>query len=130
DGRAGLAIPDERRFALVGDADGGDVGASYTRRLQGLADRGHDAVPDLVRVVLDPPRLGEVLREFAVRPPDRGAVRGHHERRRPRRALIDRQNVPGLPRHGPSRLSKREERSEGIETRGWPPPCERRARRT
>src|SRR3972149_5107151 len=51
---AARAVPDERRLALVGDADGGDVagvGGRFRQRLAGGLDLGP---PDRLRVVLHP----------------------------------------------------------------------------
>ena len=51
---AGLAVPDDRRLALVGDADGGDVLRPDVRAAERL-DRDADLRrPDFLRVVLDP----------------------------------------------------------------------------
>ena len=76
---AGLAIPDDRRFALVGDADGGEVGGFDA----GLGERPPDdldaAGPDLDRIVLDPTGLGEDLLMLLL-------VDGHDAARRGRRS--------------------------------------------
>ena len=67
DGLPRLPVPDDRGLALVRDPDGGDVlgGQPLAReRLRGDAGLGG---PDLVGVVLDPPRLGEDLLELPLR---------------------------------------------------------------
>ena len=48
---AGLALPQHRRLALVGDADGGNVAGTLAERLAADGNRG---VPDLLGIVLDP----------------------------------------------------------------------------
>ncbi len=92
DGLAGFPIPDDGGFALVGNADGGDL-----RRLgPGGADGGMGAcehrLPDFGRVVLHPPILGEVLGEFELA--DAGDVLVAIEQQSPARsgALVDRQH--------------------------------------
>ena len=61
---AGGPIPDQRRFALVGDADRGHVRRADALPIQHGA--GHVALraPDVVRVVLDPAGPRENLLEF------------------------------------------------------------------
>ena len=66
DGLAGLAVPEDRGFPLVGDADGGDFGGLYPRRFQGLLACFLDRAPYLVGVVFDPTWLGKILGEFLV----------------------------------------------------------------
>src|SRR5207253_8193015 len=51
-------------FALVGQADGGDVAGGRARGVQGLGHGGGDGLPDLFRVVLDPARARVVLVQF------------------------------------------------------------------
>ena len=51
------------------------------------------ALPDLVRLVLDPAGLREMLRELDGRATERSAVGRHHERRGPGRPLIDGEEV-------------------------------------
>ena len=58
------AIPDDRRFALVGDADGRDVcGSQPSAGQRGPGDL-ELAGPDLQRVVLDPAGLRKDLRKL------------------------------------------------------------------
>ena len=64
-GVAGLAVPDERRLALVRDPD------RVSSRLDACVERAapqrvEHALPDLLGVVLDPARLREVLRQLRV----------------------------------------------------------------
>ena len=73
------ALPDDRRLALVGDAERGDVREPAGARGDDLAQRGERIAPDVFRVVLDPARRGVVLgRARAVR----SAPRGRRRRRR------------------------------------------------
>jgi hypothetical protein len=86
---ARLAVPGDRRLALVGDADAGEVLPAHT----GVGERGvRDAtrdVPDLLSVVLDSAGAREVLPELGVRAPARASLGIEHEARRAGRALVD-----------------------------------------
>jgi hypothetical protein len=65
----GLAIPQQRRLALIRDADAGEV----LRRDPGVRQRLARAIElraqDLLRIVLDPPRLRKMLREVCCATP-------------------------------------------------------------
>jgi hypothetical protein len=63
---AGLAIPHHRRFALIGDADGGDA-CCAADLLDRFAANLQRRCPNLVGVVLDPTWLRIVLPEFDLR---------------------------------------------------------------
>ena len=67
DGLACDLIPDDGGLALVGDADGSDVGGSRADLLHGLDGYAKLRSPDLICVVLDPAGLRKVLGEFALR---------------------------------------------------------------
>ena len=67
DGFACDLIPDNGGFALVGDADGSDVGGSCTDLLHGLDGYAKLCRPDLICIVFDPAGLRKVLGEFALR---------------------------------------------------------------
>src|ERR1039457_68474 len=69
DGFAGLAVPDNRGFPLVGNADSGDLGGLNPRRLQGLLAGFFHRAPNLIGVMLNPAGLGEILGEFLVGAP-------------------------------------------------------------
>lgn len=64
---SGFAIPEEGRFALVGDTDGSNLIRSD--RCAGNCFRRHPDLgrPDLLAVMFDPPGLGEDLAKFALR---------------------------------------------------------------
>ena len=59
-----LPIPDDGGFPLVGDADGGHVLRAETRPMDCLNGDADLSGPDFQWIVLDPARLGIVLREF------------------------------------------------------------------
>ena len=85
---AGPSIPDHRRLALVGDADGRDVACLQP----GARERGTGYLkltgPDLTRVVLDPSSLGEDLLEFLLCAAADGAAVIKNDGSRTRRALV------------------------------------------
>ena len=57
-------VPDNCGFALVGDADGGNLRRAEAGFLHRLPDDGKLGFPDFVRVVLHPAGMGVVLTEF------------------------------------------------------------------
>ncbi len=86
---AGLSIPDDGRFALVRDADGGEIIGAYP----GIAERGRNdlgrVVPDLERIVLDPAWLRiDLLVLFLGEPHDRTGLVEYDESAA-RGALVD-----------------------------------------
>jgi hypothetical protein len=86
-----LAVPEQDRLPLVGDPDrlelaGVDLG-------QGLAGRLEGGLPDLLRGVLDPARLGEVLPELLVAPGRDGTVPGDDDRGDAGGAGVDREDA-------------------------------------
>src|SRR5581483_673773 len=89
----GRAVPDDGRFALVGDPDGRDVAGRQLRARQRF-DRDADLRgPDLLRVVLDPSGLRKDLREFFLRDRTNGAVVIEHDGPRAGRSLVEREHV-------------------------------------
>ena len=64
---AGFAVPNDRGFPLVGNADGAHLGRANARFGQRLARRGQLGAPDFQRIVLDPAGLGVVLGKFLLR---------------------------------------------------------------
>src|SRR5262249_23451286 len=99
DRAARRALPDDRRLALVRDADGRDVLGAQPRRAERAGDARLDARPYLAYVVRHPARLREVLRKLGRGAPERAAAAFatelENERRRPRRPLVDREDVLG-----------------------------------
>ena len=81
---AGRAVPEQRRLALVGDADGGGQGVAG--RLAQHLDAG---LPDLLRVVLDPAGLWVDLAKLALRRPERRAGGVEEDRAGRGRALVE-----------------------------------------
>jgi len=61
---AGLAVPDQGRFALIGDADRGDLMTIDTRPSERLSHHLVDTVADLVGIVLHPAGSREDLLMF------------------------------------------------------------------
>ncbi len=98
---AALAVPDHGRFALVGDADRGDL----ARTEAGPRDRlGRDAClrrPDLARVMLDPARVRIDLAEFLLGTGDHRTVRVEDNRARTRGALVEREDMARAVGAGP-----------------------------
>ena len=94
-GMAGLRVPDDRRLALVGDADGGEI----LRRDVGVAHRARDHLVgprrDLQRIVLDPSGLRQDLLVFELVAGDLVASLVEHHEAGARRSLIDRAYVTG-----------------------------------
>jgi hypothetical protein len=64
DGLARGTVPHHGRFALIGDADGGNVLGAHLVLVQHLAGHFQLAVPYLHRVVFHPSRLWKILVEF------------------------------------------------------------------
>jgi hypothetical protein len=64
---AGLAVPQERRLALIGNTDGGDVARRQFGCGQCLPRRGELRFPDLDGIVLHPSGLRKDLRELLLR---------------------------------------------------------------
>ena len=96
DGQRGFAIPDDRRLALVGDADAGDVEPRQVGFGDGLGRHGRLGVPDFRSVVFDPPRPGEELFERLLRRGDHFALVVDDDGSRGRGALIQCEDVfPG-----------------------------------
>ena len=66
DGTAGLAVPDDGRLALVGDADAVDVLGIECMRGEQIGERAELREDDFLRVVLDPSGLRIELPELAL----------------------------------------------------------------
>ena len=93
DGLARRAIPKNRRLALVRDADRRDR-AAKARFAQGLRGNGALALPDLVRVVLDPAGLRIILPKRPLRVSADTAIAPEQNGARAGRPLIECQNIP------------------------------------
>ena len=74
DGSPGLPIPHDRRLALVGDANRGDVARPQVRAAERLRRHGDLRRPDFVGIVLDPAGLRKDLRELPLADGDDGGV--------------------------------------------------------
>ena len=90
DGRARRAIPEHHGLALVRDADRVRHEPALRDRLARRLER---AGEDLVRVVLDLPGFGEMLRDLAIAAPGDAAVGRDDEAGRAGGALVDRENA-------------------------------------
>ena len=93
DGPSGGALPDDRRLALVGDADRRDLVAGGVGPRERLADHEPGVLPDLGGVVLDPAGAGEQLRVLALAGRGDASLRGDEHGTGARGALVDRQHV-------------------------------------
>jgi hypothetical protein len=89
DGAPRVPVPDHGGFALVGDADGGDVGTGDPRLLDGGAAGGGCGGPQVARVVLDPAGIGVMLRKFLLRGGDGLHACVEKDRAARRGALVD-----------------------------------------
>ena len=65
---AGLAVPDNGGFPLIGYPDGGNLAPANSCSCEGLDHDLPADLPDFFRIVLYPARLWIVLGEFAVSP--------------------------------------------------------------
>ena len=90
---AGVAIPEDDGFPLIGDTDCRDVRRRGARLGQHSRDGFRLAGPDLARIVLDPAGLRKILREFPLRDGDCVAGLVEQDGARAGRALIERQDV-------------------------------------
>ena len=115
---AGLGIPDEHRLPLAGETDGLQIARAQAGIVDRLAGDRVGHLPDLLRVVLDPARAGEVLGELAVAAPDRLAVGVEDEAGRAGRALVDREDHAGsLCRLRPLGAPARRPPAAGVRSR-------------
>mmetsp|Transcript_23420 Transcript_23420/g.52059 ORF Transcript_23420/g.52059 Transcript_23420/m.52059 type:complete len:577 (+) Transcript_23420:301-2031(+) len=94
----GLLVPGDRGFPLVRDADGRDVALRCPGLLQSLVAALHDAIVDLLRVVLRPAGLRVVLRELHLVHRLRLPALVEEDRPGGRRPLVDGEHIL---RHGP-----------------------------
>jgi hypothetical protein len=92
DGFAGTAVPDHGGFALVGDADGGDIPRTDFRAGKRFDRDGHLRGPDFLRIVLDPARLREELPDFLLRDGADAALVVEDQRAHARRTRVEGEN--------------------------------------
>ena len=90
------AIPKQRGFALIGNADAGDIGCAAACFLQSLTQACNGALPDILRLMLNPARGGEMLRQFHLRGRAWRQIRPEGDGARRGRALIERKQQRGL----------------------------------
>ena len=90
---AGFAIPDDGGLALVGDADGGDVGGGEPGLLECVGGDSGLRGPDFIRVVFDPAGLREELAKLLLGDGDDGALVVEDDGARTGRALIESEDV-------------------------------------
>ncbi len=88
-------VPDKGRLALVRDPDGHESSRADTRAGERLLGCREDALPDLVRVVLDPSCPREVLVDFAIAATENAQLLVDDERCRTGCSLGDRQITAG-----------------------------------
>ena len=69
--RAGFAIPDQGRFALIGDTDGGDLFGCAARLRHHTANNRLHRGPNLLCIMFNPSRLWEILLKFLLARLDR-----------------------------------------------------------
>jgi hypothetical protein len=93
DGSARGALPDERRLALVGDADGRDIARRHAALRQRAAHGGERRAPDVFRIVLDLARRRIMLRELLLRDARHRQVRPEQDGARGCGALIDGEEI-------------------------------------
>src|SRR6188472_1660441 len=122
-------LPDDGRLTLVRDSDRGEVVRADARLRQGGRGRLLDAHPDLVGIVLDPPRPRERLPDLAVPAADRPEPVVDDEARRPRRPLVDREDQDARSTLDRLRIARG---YSGARRRAWgvraqPAPCRRTA---
>src|ERR1700688_2020314 len=89
DGLAGCAVPYDGGFALIGDANRGYITSLQVGFGQGFPGHRYLRCRDLLRVVLDPSRLGEELGELGLGHGDDGAAIVKQQSSRTGCALIE-----------------------------------------
>ena len=89
------AVPYQRRLALVGDADRRDVARRKAGLGDGLAAGREHGAPEVLRIMLDPAGLREVLREFLLGDGRDRAIGAEHDGAGGGRALVDGEDVAG-----------------------------------
>src|SRR5436305_359740 len=95
-GTPAVAIPDDGGLALIGDAERHRRRSNFCDRLPRGGDGG---VEDLIRVVLDPPRLWEELRDLAISARCDLPVLANHEARDTGGSGVNREDVARARSH-------------------------------
>ena len=93
DGAAAGAVPQQRGFALIGDADGGDLARGGAGAAQRAAAGRKRRRPQVFGVVLDLAVGREMLRKLLLRKRRDRGVGAKQNGARGRRALVDRQHI-------------------------------------
>ena len=88
-----VAIPDDRRFSLVGDTDGDQVGGRKARLGQHIPQDAALRFPYLLRVVFYPARLGKDLGELFLSHLAQPAFFVKQNSPGTRRALVERKDI-------------------------------------
>src|SRR5207247_3464143 len=94
---AGLATPQESCLALIGDADRGDVARCDAGFGDGAFHGFDGGAPEILRIMIDPARGGEMLPEFLLRRAGDRETAIKDDRSRRRRALINGEEISGHP---------------------------------
>ena len=89
----GVAVPYKGRFALIGNADGGDIFGRAARLRHHTANNRLHRGPNLLCIMFHPSRLREILWKFLLAGLDRAHVFIKKNGTARRRALVDRQNI-------------------------------------
>src|SRR5437879_5274134 len=90
---AALAVPEDSRLTLIGDADAHQIFQGNILFLKRFARHLALRLEDFLWIVLDPAGLRIDLAEFALRAADGGAFLVEQDGARAGRALIERENV-------------------------------------
>ncbi len=70
-----FAAPDKRRLALIGDAERGQIARLQASLAQDIANGGERCTPQILGIMLDPPRMRKDLPEFLLRDVQRHRIR-------------------------------------------------------
>ena len=110
---AGRAIPHHGGLALVGDAEGHEVGGLELRPLQRALDHFEHVRPDLERIVLHPAGAGKDVVVFLLADRDHARLVVEDQAARGSRALIDRRDVLSF-HHGMAPRSRETARAASL----------------
>jgi len=102
---AGFAFPDDRRFALIGYANGGNIRSFKTGFSNCFNCRVGLALPYFDRVMFNPTGLREDLWEFLLSDRNDGSVVAEHDRAAAARSLIKCENIGHIITYALSHMS-------------------------